>query len=127
MKNKMTDIDNLIKQTLSEEEAEFYNELDEQNALEMLGGVFRGKNRWIMILLNIVMVVVFAIFIYCLINFLKTDNTNELIRWGGGGFICLTSILMVKLFVWMQMDKNAILREMKRLELQMSSLAAKQS
>ncbi len=125
MKNKMTEIDELIKQTLNEEEADFYNELDEQNVLEMLGGLFHGKNRWIMILLNIVMVVVFVIFIYCLINFLSTENTNELLRWGAGGFLCLTSILLVKLFVWMQMDKNAILREMKRLELQISSLAAK--
>jgi len=33
----------------------------------------------------------------------------------------------LKLFGWMQMDKNAILRELKRLELQVSSLAGKMS
>jgi hypothetical protein len=30
---------------------------------------------------------------------------------------------MLKLFVWMQMDKNDILRELKRLELQIATLA----
>jgi hypothetical protein len=30
---------------------------------------------------------------------------------------------MLKVFAWMQMDKNALLRELKRLELQVSSLA----
>jgi hypothetical protein len=34
---------------------------------------------------------------------------------------------MLKIFGWMQMDKNAILREMKRLELQVSSLSVKMS
>ena len=32
---------------------------------------------------------------------------------------------MLKIFAWMQMDKNALLREMKRLELQVSSLSGK--
>ena len=31
----------------------------------------------------------------------------------------------IKLYGWNQMDKNAILREMKRLELQISSLSGK--
>jgi hypothetical protein len=30
---------------------------------------------------------------------------------------------MLKLYVWMQMDKNDILRELKRLELQVSAVA----
>jgi hypothetical protein len=32
---------------------------------------------------------------------------------------------MLKLFHWMQMDKNAILRELKRVELQVGVLSAK--
>jgi hypothetical protein len=32
----------------------------------------------------------------------------------------------IKLFCWMQMDKNAILREIKRLKSQISSIANKQ-
>ena len=45
MKNKMEEIDNLIKETLTKDEAEFYDSLDEQNLLEMVGGLFRTKNR----------------------------------------------------------------------------------
>jgi hypothetical protein len=37
------------------------------------------------------------------------------------------AVSMMKMFAWMQMDKNAILREIKRLELQVSSLATKLS
>ncbi|MFD2561148.1 DUF6768 family protein [Aquimarina rubra] len=125
MKNKMEDIDKLIKETLTNEEAKFYDELDEQNLLEMVGGLFKTRNSWIIIIMFIVNLVVFGLFIYCLIQFLNTDNTNELIRWSAAGFFCIMITGMLKLFSWMQMDKNALLREIKRLELQISSIAAK--
>ena len=119
------DIDRLIRETLTEEEAKFYDELDEQNVLQMLGGVYRGKNSWLMVLTNIVQLVFFALFIYCAIQFFKVEETNDLIKWGIGGIVTLFAQSMLKLFTWMQMDKNAILREIKRLELQVSSLAGK--
>ncbi|WP_106794887.1 DUF6768 family protein [Aquimarina sp. Aq78] len=125
MENKMKDIDQLIKETLSQEEAKFYDDLDEQNLFEMLGGLFNTKHRWIIVLMNIATVIAFGFFVYCIIQFLNTDNTNELIKWFAGGAICIMIIGMTKLFAWMQMDKNAVLREIKRLELQVSSIAGK--
>ncbi len=125
MKNKMEEIDELIKESLTKEEAAFYDSLDEQNLLEMVGGLFKAKLRWLIILMNIVQVISFGLFVFCLIKFLGTDNTNELIKWGAGGFVFLLMSSYLKLFSWMQMDKNALLREMKRLELQISSISAK--
>jgi hypothetical protein len=127
MKTNMEDIDQLIKETLSQEEAKFYDELQEQNVFEMVLGLFRGKNKWIIILMNVMTLVFFALFIYCAIQFFNTDVTNELITWGISGFVMLMAMSMLKLFAWMQMDKNALLRELKRLELQVSSLSSKMS
>ncbi len=127
MKTNMEDIDQLIKDTLTQEEAKFYNELDEQNVFQMMEGLFKGKNSWILILMNIVMIIVFGLFIYCAIQFFNTDVTNELIKWAVLGTFCMMIVGMLKLMGWMQMDKNALLREMKRLELQVSSLASKMS
>ncbi len=127
MKNKIEDIDQLIKETLSSEEAKFYDELDQQDLLGMVGGLFKTRNRWIIIMMFIVNLVAFGLFIYCLIQFLNTENTNELIKWGIAGFFCVMITSMLKLYSWMQMDKNALLREIKRLELQISSLAGKVS
>ncbi len=125
MKNDMKDIDELIKETLTQEEAKFYDELDEQNLLEMIGGLFKTKNSWLIIAMNLVNIVAFVFLIYCIVQFLNTNDTNELIRWFAVGFICMMFMMMIKLFSWMQMDKNALLRELKRLELQVSSLAGK--
>ncbi|SHG95180.1 DUF6768 family protein [Flagellimonas flava] len=125
MKKEMEEIDKLIKEALSQEEAKFYDELGEQNILEKLGGVFKGKTAWLAIIMNLVNLVIFGLLIYCVVEFLDTEVTNELIKWGVGITACLASMSMIKLFVWMQMDKNDILRELKRLELQVSALAHK--
>lgn len=127
MKTNMEDIDKLIKETLTQEEAKFYDELDEQNVFEMLGGLFKGKNSWIMYVMNFMTLVFFAAFILCVVKFFDTENTNELIMWSVGGIIALLAVSMLKMFAWLQMDKNALLREMKRLELQISSLSGKMS
>lgn len=125
MKNEMEEIDKLIKEALTKEEAQFYEELGEQNVLEKLGGVFKGKTGWLAIIMNIMNLVFFAFLIYCTVQFFNTEVTAELIRWGVGICAGLVFMGMIKLFVWMQMDKNDVLRELKRLELQIATLTHK--
>ncbi|XMO85754.1 DUF6768 family protein [Algibacter sp. AS12] len=125
MKSDKESIDALIKETLTEEEAKFYEDLHEQNVLEMIFGLFQGKNKWILIFMNLVTVIFFGLFIYCLVQFFNVETTKELLKWGLGSLVFLIGVSMLKVFVWMQMDKNAIIREVKRLELQVSSLSGR--
>ncbi|NND64181.1 MAG: hypothetical protein HKN48_13410 [Flavobacteriaceae bacterium] len=126
MENNMKKIDELIKESLSQEEAEFYSKLDEQNAFEMMGGLYRGKNKWLLILMNVVMFIAMAILVYSVIQFLNAETSKGLIQWASLGFVCFGMVGMLKIFAWLQMDKNALIRELKRLELQISSLATKE-
>ncbi len=125
MKKDIEKIDELIKEALTHEEAKFYDELGEQNVLEKFGGIFKGKMGWLAIIMNIMVLVFFGLLVYCLIQFLNAEATNELIKWGAGMFTSMLMMSMLKLYFWMQMDKNDILRELKRLELQISALAHK--
>ena len=108
---------------MSQEEAKFYDELDEQNLFAKVGEVYRGKMGWLAIVMNIVHLVIFGVFIYLVIQFLNAEDTFMLIKWASSGFICLVVMVMLKLYMWMQMDKNDLLRELKRLELQMTTLS----
>lgn len=128
MKNNKEQIDELIKETLSKEEAQFYDELEEQNLLGKLGGVHSGKLGWLMVIMNVVQIAIFGLFIYCIVQFFQSfdaDATHELIYWASAGFLCIMAVGQIKLFIWMQMNKNDILRELKRLELQVSGIAHK--
>jgi O-antigen/teichoic acid export membrane protein len=125
MKTNSEDIDQLIKETLTQEEAKFYDDLEEQSFLQMVLGIFSGKNSWLVIVMSIVQVIFFGVFVYCAIQFFEVEATNELIKWGVFGTLSFMVSSMLKLFSWMQMDKKAIIREIKRLELQVSSLSVK--
>jgi len=121
----MEDIDKLIRETLTQEEAKFYDELEEKNVFGTIAEVFTGKNSWIIVVMNIVNLIVFGFLIYCAVQFLNTNETNELIKWGVTGFICLNFMGMIKLYVWMQVDKKTIIKEIKRIELLVSSVSHK--
>ena len=125
MKNNKEEIDQIIKDSLTQEEAKFYEELEEQNLLNKIGGVFKGKVGWLIIIMNILSLIALGFFIYCTVEFFNTDSTNELIKWGAGAIYSVLFICMIKIYFWQAMHKNDMLREMKRLELQIAALAGK--
>ena len=127
MNKEILKIDEIIKEELTQEESKLFEELDEQNIFRMLCGVYKGKNGWLIILINIFQLAFLVLFIYCAIKFFNTEETNELIRWGVFGSLSIFAQSMLKFYTWMQMDKNSIIREMKRLEFQVSILSSKLS
>lgn len=125
MKNSKEEIDELIKNALTKEEAIFYDQLEEQSLLDMAMGVYHGKLKWFAVLTAVIMIIVFGLAVYCLVQFLQSEDTKEMILWASGMFGAMMTASMLKLFHWMQMDKNAILRELKRVEFQVGLLAKK--
>ena len=115
MKNNMDEIDVLIKETLTQEETKFYNGLEEQNLFAMIFGLFKGENKWLLILMNITLPnphfkssFVTSALKNCTKQYRNKPKNTTFI-------IFMLSVSMLKVFAWMQMDKNAILRELKRL------------
>lgn len=125
MSNNKEKIDELIKEALTEEEAAFYDDLGEQNLIGKLGGVYDGKMGWLALIMTAMQLLFVVFFVGCVINFFEASETNELIKWAVLSFGCAMALSMMKLYVWMQMDKNDILRELKRLELQLATLMSR--
>ncbi len=125
MKTKMEDIDQLIKDTLTAEERKFYDSLEEQNLFGEIAGLYKGKNAWLVIIMHIMNIAAFGLLIYCLMQTFDEENTNNLLLWVAGFFFCFITMSMFKIFSWMKMHRNAVIREMKRLELQISALSGK--
>ena len=117
------EIDELIREALGEEEANYYEQLEEEQSLLDEGlSLYKGKRAWISIWISFVILVVLIGSVYCLVEFFKVEETRELMIWGGGFFLGMFMITALKIWAWMQMDKNAIMREIKRLEFQVSVL-----
>ncbi len=126
MRNReIRELDELIKETLSAEEAKFYEELEEKNLFGKITEVYKGKMGWLAILMNIMHLVIFVFFVYAVVQFFDAETTRDMLIWCSAGFLGMIMMAMLKLYVWMQMDKNDIMRELKRIELQISVLGQK--
>ncbi|MEN1785916.1 MAG: DUF6768 family protein [Bacteroidota bacterium] len=124
MKRKeIKELDDLIKETLSQEEAKFYEELEEKNLFGKITEVYKSKMGWLAILMNVMHLAIFVFFVYAVAQFFGAETTRDMLIWCSGGFLGMIMMAMLKLYVWMQMDKNDIMRELKRIELQISVLA----
>ena len=119
------EIDQLISESLNEEEAEFYASLEEEGLFKKIGALYTGKMGWMAILTAIVHFIVVAIAVYCGYKLFTAPDTIEILQYGVILFIAWSFGCMIKLWHWMQMDKNTILREMKRLEFQVAVLMEK--
>lgn len=120
---KENNIDELIKKSLNEEELKFYNELDENSVYESFYSILKGKNKMITIFGIVITFILFVVFVYTLIQFKNTDNTTELIKLSTITILLFIAIGFIKTYFWMQMNNNIILREIKRVELQISLLS----
>jgi hypothetical protein len=125
MKNT-ENIDDLIKKTLTEEEAAFYHELDDQNLPQMITGLFKGKLAWLTALLTVMMLIIFAAGVYCAVKFFEAGTVEDMLKWGVGIFISFAAIAMLKLYNFIQIYANKISREIKRIEFQIALLSEKE-
>lgn len=125
MKNEKEEIDRLIEEVLTEEEASYFHELDEQNIFQKFGGLFQGKMKWINGMTVVVQFVQFGFAVYFAYRFFNTTDIVEMIQFGSGAFFLMMTVTVLKIFHWMEINKNATIREIKRMELQVALLASK--
>lgn len=125
MKKEFENIDNLITEALSHEEAKYFKELEEQSLDKQVFGIYKGKLGWINLLMTIITFPIFGFTVYAGYKFFTIEESILMLRWGGVFFMGMIMVSILKIFSWNQMDKNAIIREIKRLEFQIALLSKK--
>lgn len=117
-------IDDEIRQALSGDDAAAFDEFaGEQSLLEQAFELLKGRNRWFNIWVMVVTFVFLFLALFCSWKFYYATNVKELIGWSIGIGISIGTISMLKIWAWMEMEKNSTVREIKRLELQVARLS----
>lgn len=116
------EVDELIHQALSKEEAAYFDQMGEQNIPQQVFGLLRGKNGWMNIVMVIMTLIIFGVSIYCFLEMLEAEVMDVKIEWMFYTLIGFMGMMLLKIWGWNQMDKNATIREIKRLEYQISLL-----
>ncbi len=118
-------LDELIKASLTVEEAEYYDQLEEQNLFNKMTLIYKGKLLWISVLQTIAMAALAIFGLYAAIQFYNAIEVTSMLRWGFAAMLALIASSMVKLFLIQLMMEKSMMRELKRLELQLSHLVKK--
>ncbi len=122
----MNNIDAKIRRALEATDTDLADEFDgDQSMTEMVFDVFRGTQKWLTFLAIFWGLVFMAGSVVGIIQLFKAQGTRELILWGLGVVFCFSAVSMMKVWFWMQMNRHSILREIKRVELQVARLAGK--
>lgn len=127
MKKSENEIDDLIHQALNNEEAAYYDQLGEQNLPQMVFGLFKGRNGWLNAVMVIITFAILGVMIFTITEMLKTENVGDKMEWMFYSLLGFITIVLMKIWSWNQLDKNAILRELKRLEYQVALLQSEKA
>lgn len=118
----MSKFDQLIEDTLADEDQAVFAEYGEQGLFGQIGGLFTGKLGWVNAVQAVAQIALFAGAIYAVVNFLRVDGLPEMIRWGGLAGLLMLAVSVIKLMQWEQMQTNRVIREVKRVELRLAGL-----
>lgn len=120
------EIDRLIDESLEAEERELLRRIGEEPGyFTQAMGAFSGRLGWVNLVLMIVQGVMFVAGVYAGVRFFAAPDTLAALQWGLPAAVLLIMAGMLKLSVWPTIQTNRVLRELKRVELQIARVSAK--
>lgn len=118
----MSKIDDLIGKALTEEDRALLAQHAEPGYLSQAFGMFRGPLAWTLWVTYVAGAVAFLGGIYALWQMAGAMEALAAIKWGVGAIFLFQISVLAKTFMGSHMEANRMLREVKRLELQVSLL-----
>ncbi len=118
----MNKIDDLIGRALTEEDRALLARHGEPGYLAQAFGIFRGPMAWVMWMVNAVAGLAFVAGIYAIWKMSGTSEALVAVKWGVGSLLLFQVTVLCKTFMGNHLEANRILREIKRLELQVALL-----
>lgn len=120
----MKELDRKIREALVAEDEELIERFQgEQSMLELVSDTFRGKHRWLVGVVFISTLAFVVLGVFSAVQFFQAVEVRDMIMWTGAFVFCLVAVLANKTWYWLELNKNTVTREVKRVELQISRLA----
>lgn len=86
---------------------------------------FRGKLRFLVMLIFLFIMVFALLLLYCAVHFFTAETIDMKLNWMAGGLTALIVIGSLRLWYLMELNRLSVIREVKRLELQIGLLGRK--
>lgn len=89
----------------------------EPNLAEEVIVAFRGRYRWLSTLVFAWSFVLFLGAVWAAVRFYGAETVTMQLRWGGLALLLILMVSFIKVWFWLELQSNRVLRELKRLEL----------
>ena len=120
----MRDLDRMIDEALGEEESELLRRIGgEPGFFERALGMFGAGTRWMVGLMMAIQSLLFVAGVWTAWHFFAAADTYAQLRWGLPAAVLLLMSLAIKLAVAPSIHADRIMRELKRIELQIARKA----
>ncbi len=94
---------------------------DEPNLAEEALIAFRGRHRWLSTAALILSFALFGAAVWAGWHFYAAEAMREQLLWGALTMWAMLSIGFLKIWFWIEMQTNRVLRELKRVELMLAT------
>ncbi len=122
----MNVLDDKIREALQQEDAELFEDVgSEPSIFEMLMETCRGRHRWLNMLGAFWTLVFLVLGIVAAVKFFSAQSTRDIVMWAAACIVCVSAVSMLKIWYFLEIHKNVLTREIKRLELQIARLAGR--
>lgn len=118
----MDKTDDLIERALSAEDRALLAHHGEPGYIPQALGLFRGPQGWVGVLAYLTALAAFAGFAYAFWQLWNTDDLLVAVKWGVVALLLFQYSAMMKTFMGTRVEANRMLRELKRVELQVAML-----
>jgi hypothetical protein len=116
----MRTIDDVMDQALAADEREILRRIGpEPGLIGATAGLFSGRLGWVNAVLMTVQGLAFLAGAYAAYRFLSADAVTDQLRWGLPAMTLLLASLQLKGLLWPSIQADRVLRELKRLEIQL--------
>lgn len=117
----MRNVEELIDEALDAEERELLRSIGEEPGyFSQIGGMFAGKTGWVNGVLMAAQGAAFIAGVWAAVRFFGAGDALSALHWGLPAAVLLMASLAMKLAMWPTVHTNRVMRELKRIELQIA-------
>jgi hypothetical protein len=121
----MNDLDRMIDEALGQEESDLLRRVSgEPGLVERTLGMFGAATRWMVPFMMVVQTVMFVAGVWAAWHFFQASEPVAQLRWGLPSAVLILCSLIIKLSVSPAIRHERLMRELKRLELQIARMRA---
>ncbi|MEJ5217460.1 DUF6768 family protein [Cognatishimia sp. D5M38] len=114
------DLDRMIEDALKGQDSEILRETQELGWFQLGLSQFGGKLGWVTWVVMIVQIALFAVGLYCAVQFFGATEAILAVKWGVSGGVLILMATQLKLSLMPQLQADRVIREVKRLQLIMA-------